>query len=199
MAVRIPIKGQRVKKGRRPLTKEQKYNYSKRTFFVLIIILLNLLQNTAHVFPTIFGAQAFLLIPFLVCTAMFEKNISGTVYAIIGGALWDVSSGFADGFYALFFMVVISVICILMTYLLRNNMVSALILSGGVIVFFCLIHWLVFYVARGADGIGLRLAAFYLPSAVYTFAFTPLFYLIIRKFMKKLRNKYPNTTPERRE
>jgi len=194
MAVRIPVNETSGKRQRKTLSREQKYTYSVRLIYGALILLAGLLQNTPHLFPTIFGVHAWLLLPLMVCIAMLEKSLTGTLFGILAGALWDVALARGDGFHALFFMLASSGVCILMNYLMRNNLVTALILSSGTIVLYGLVHWLIFFVLSGADGVWLQLARFYLPSMVYSFLFTPIFYMLLRSILKKLRLRFPRST-----
>lgn len=186
------------KKQHKQLSMEQKYNYSVRLFYVLILLLASLLQNTAHLFPTIFGARAFLLIPAVACISMFERDMTATVMGILAGVLWDIYSSFGDGFHAIVMMLFSTVICLLLNYVMRNNLVTALLLGAGTVILYLLLHWLIFVLARGESGAGYSLLTFYLPSMLYTYLFVPIFYIIIRSVLVKLRNRFPRKAKVRR-
>ena len=51
----------------------------RRTVFVILILITNILQNTRGWFPEIFSARAFLLIPLIVCLGMFEREVVGAL------------------------------------------------------------------------------------------------------------------------
>ncbi|MBQ9067092.1 MAG: rod shape-determining protein MreD [Clostridia bacterium] len=189
MAERINLYTASRNPRRKGLSDAKKRLYRTRAFYVILILVSVVLQNTPHLFPTILGAHAWLLLPLSVCISMFERNLSAGVFAILAGAFWDVATAKGDGFYAIFFLVTSTVVCVLMTYLFRNNLVTALLLSAAVILLFCVVHWLLFVLVRG-NGTSLFLT-FYLPSALYTFLFTPVYYVIIRKRLRALRDRYP--------
>lgn len=176
---------------KRPLSNAKKRTYHTRVFYVVVILVSVLLQNTPHLFPTIMGCHAWLLLPVMVCVSMFEKNWTSALFAILAGAFWDAAAGWGDGFHALFFLITSTAVCLLMTYLMRNNLRSALILGAAVIVLYIVIYWLIFVVARHEPGAGMLFATFYLPSAAYTFLFMPVYYIIFRKFRRKMMDKYP--------
>ena len=46
----------------------------RRICLALILLLVSVLQNTDGLFPQIFGVRALLLIPFVVCIAMYERD-----------------------------------------------------------------------------------------------------------------------------
>lgn len=172
--------------------------YIRRIVFVLVIFFVAILQNTPHLFPEIFGAHAFLLIPLVVCIAMFERDLASTVMGVFAGALWDVPSSWGDGFNALFLMLIATAVGLLINYLMRNNLSSAMLLGGVSITLYALLHWFVFILCRGISGAFKLLLIFYLPSVIYTFIFVPIFYIIMRAFLKKLKEYYPHRSRIRR-
>ena len=169
-----------VRRQRRPLSNEQKHKLWTNVVFVALILLCHLLQNTPHMFPTIVGAHCFLLLPLTVCIAMFLHNLPATMLCLFAGTLWDVSAAHLDGFNAIFFLLSSTGVCLLMNYLMRNNLWTANILGALVILLYVTLHWLYF--------------TYYLPSALYSFAFTPLFYLALRRFMRSIRERYPKSS-----
>lgn len=185
------------KRVRRPLTNEQKHRWSTTLFFVVLILVAHLLQDTPHMFPTIFGAHCFLLLPIMVCVSIFLHNLPATVLSLFAGVLWDVGAAHIDGFNAIFFLLASTAICLLMNYLMRNNLLSASILGALTILLYITLHWLCFIILRGVPGGAILYVTYYLPSALYTFATLPLFYIAIRRFMKNVRERYPKSSMSR--
>ncbi|MBQ2567341.1 MAG: rod shape-determining protein MreD [Clostridia bacterium] len=186
-----------VKRQRRPLSNEQKHKLWTNVVFVGLILFCHLLQNTPHMFPTIMGAHCFLLLPLTVCIAMFLHNLPATMLCLFAGVLWDVSAAHLDGFNAIFFLLSSTGVGLLMNYLMRNNLWSANILSALVILLYVTLHWLCFVVLRGVDQGAFTYISYYLPSALYSFAFTPVFYVILRRFMRYIRERYPKSSMAR--
>lgn len=184
----------RVKRQRRPLTNEQKHKLWTSVGFVGMILLSYLLQTTPHLFPTIFGAHCLLLLPLSVCIAMFMHNLSATMLCLFAGALLDVTSPQLDGYNAVFFLLTSTAVCLLMNFLMRNNLRTAFILGAVVILLYVTLHWLFFVVLQGVDKGGLTFFTYYLPTAIYSFLFTPVFYIILRRFMKYIRARYPKSS-----
>lgn len=183
-----------VKRVRRPRTNEQKHKAISTVVLVLLILLAHLLQNTPHMFPTVFGAHCFLLLPLMVCISIFLHNLPATILSLFAGVLWDVSSAHLDGYNAIFFLLASTGVCLLMNYLMRNNLWTASILGALVILLYVTLHWLFFVVLRGVDQGAMTYVTYYLPSALYSFAFTPIFYVILRRFMRNLRERYPKSS-----
>ena len=186
------------KKQHKQWTMEQKYTYSVRLFYVVLLLCSSLIQNTAHLFPTIFGAHAFLLIPAVVCISMFERDMTATVMGVLAGAFWDIYSAWGDGFHAILMMLSSTVVCLLLNYVMRNNLVTALILGAGTVFLYLTFMWLFFCLARGVDGTGLAYLTYYLPSALYTFLFTPVYYIVVRAVLVRLRDRFPRRSKVRR-
>ena len=157
----------------------------RRLAFALIILAVNILQNTKGFFPEVFGVRAFLLIPLIVSIGMFERSYAGALLGVFAGALWDSATPFWDGYNALFLMVAASVCGLLINVLMRNHLVTALILSGGTCLLYSFMYVMIFIVTRGLDSPDFLLFRYYLPSALYSFLFTPVFYIIVRAIMRK--------------
>lgn len=173
------------------MKKEYIHKFIRRGILALLIIIGAILQNTAHVFPTIFGARAFLLIPTVVCISMFEKNISASIYGAFAGVLWDITSGASPGFNTIVLMLIATLCGLLINYLMRNNMRTATVLTSCSLAVYTLCYWLFYIVAAGMEDSGYLLLTFYLPSCVYSLVLMPFIYLLIRAIIKKIRDKFP--------
>lgn len=158
---------------------------ARRLIFALVILLTHILQNSTGLVPTVFGARAFLLIPLSVCIAMFEKELAGALLGLFAGALWDSVSGTADGYYTFFFMLVGAVCGFLINVLMRNHLLTALILCALTSLAFSAAYVLFFVIAGGVDSGGYLFLRYYLPSCLYTELFVPLFYLLVREIMRR--------------
>ncbi len=155
----------------------------RRLCLALILLLLSVLQNTNGLFPQIFGVRALLLIPAVVCVAMFERDIFGMVFGLFAGALWDVFSSGAS--YNALFLLTVGFICgTLINTIMRNNVVTASILSFIAITLYTVIYWLVHFVFGGLDSAAYMLLRYYLPGILYTALFIPIMFIIIRSVEK---------------
>ncbi len=155
----------------------------RRLCLALILLLLSVLQNTNGLFPQIFGVRALLLIPAVVCIAMFERDIFGMIFGLFAGALWDVFSSGAS--YNALFLLTVGFICgTLINTIMRNNVVTAGILSFTAITLYNIIYWLFNFVFSGLDSAAFMLWRYYLPSILYTAVFIPVMFIIIRSVEK---------------
>lgn len=156
----------------------------RRLSLALIILLISVLQSTDGYFPQVFGIRALLLIPAVVCIAMYERDIWGMIFGIFAGALWDV---FASGasFNALFLMSAGFICGTLINTIMRNNIVTASILSFIFSALYNIAYWLFHFVFTKLDSAFFILWRYYLPGIVYTTVFVPIIFIIIRAVEKK--------------
>lgn len=167
------------------MRKNTKILIVRRLVFAVIILITHILQNSRGFVPSIFGARAFLLIPLVVIIAMFEKELAGAALGLFAGALWDTVSGIGDGYNTLFLMLLGATCGFLLNVLMRNHLLTAIIL----VFFSCLLYsgtYVVFFVvSQGVDSVGYLFLRYYLPSCVYTTLFTPIYYLLVRAVMRR--------------
>lgn len=169
------------------LKKENKSLYLRRLIFGAVILVTALLQSTPGFFPSFFGAQAFLLIPACICIAMFEREISGLFFGLFAGALWDVCAPLSWGYNAIVLTIIAFACGALIKYIMRNNLVTAFLLCGCFVSLYCLLSWLLNIVFKGYSSAFYMLLTFYVPSALYTLIFLPVYYFLIRFISKKFR------------
>lgn len=164
------------------LTKRQKT--IKYFCYCLVIIIADLLQNTSGLFPEIFGARCFLLLPVAVIFAMGEDMLAGAFIGLFSGLLWDLTASVHLGFNCIYITVICFIASALVSYIVRDTFVTSLISCIAATVLYCLLYWLLFIVIRGVDSAEMTILSFYIPSAVYTAAVTPLLYFILRRLKK---------------
>ena len=113
------------------MRKQQKILLVRRSIFVLLILLAHLLQNTPGWFPAFFGIRVYFLLTFTVCLGLFEREIAGAMFGLVAGALWDSVSPLGDGYHAFLFLIIGAVCGILINTVMRNNLITALLLILG--------------------------------------------------------------------
>ena len=168
---------------------DNKNLYIRRALFVLFLVIAAAFQHTDGAIPAIFGAKALVLIPLTVCIAMHEKSMGCLSFGILAGALWDFATVRGDGFYAVVMALVGYAAGALTVYVVRNNILSALILSSGASVLVTGVYWFVFIFLKGYEGAGNILWNFYLPSAVYSAALTAVYYYPVRFIVRLTTDK----------
>ena len=159
---------------------DNKKLYIRRALFILLTLMTAAFQHTDAAVPDLFGAKAMLLIPLCVCIAMFEKSMGGLTFGVICGVLWDSVSATGDGFFSIALAAVGFLTGAAITYLMRRNIFSALILSVVSCLTVNTLYWAVFIMLKGYEGAWSVLSGFYLPSALYSVLFTFIYYYLVR-------------------
>lgn len=151
----------------------------RRVIFVFFIIITAIIQNTGSRFNGVFSAHAFLLIPLSVSISMFEREITAALLGALAGLLWDLSSGL-DGYNMLIIMLISAVCSILISRLMRNNIVTAVVLGLLALAVFIFLYIIIFIVLDGGSYPHSQIIRFYIPSFVFTSAFIPIYYYLIK-------------------
>lgn len=153
--------------------------YIRRALTVLLVFITALFQHSGFI-PELFGAPAILLIPLTVCIAMFERSIPGMCFGVLAGLLWDFALSGGDGFFSVMLTAVGFASGALVTFVFRNNIRAALILSFGALTGCNVLHWLMFIVRKGYEGGTDLLFSRYLPSVLYSLIFVFVYYYIVK-------------------
>ncbi|MBR4858911.1 MAG: rod shape-determining protein MreD [Clostridia bacterium] len=161
----------------------------RRICLALILLLLSVLQNGDGLFPQFFGVRALLLIPCVVCIAMYERDVWGMLFGLFAGALWDI---FASGasFNALFLLFIGFGCGSLINTVMRSNIVTATLLSFVSTLIYNVIYWIFHFVIPQTDSIAFMFLRYYLPGIIYTTVLTPILFLIVRAIEKKFTEEY---------
>ncbi len=154
----------------------------------LLILLLLIAQNTPRMIPALWGARPLLAVPVTLYIAMYAGPVSGAAAGVAAGLLWDVYATRLFGFNALILLVLGVAAGLLVRLLIRNNLLSALLLTIGGLLVQGLCDWLFNYVLpMRADAVFWLLHGI-LPNLAYTLAVSPIVYGLVRLaayFLKK--------------
>ncbi len=165
---------------------DNKQKYILYAIYALIAVAVCLLQNSRVAFPEIFGARAFLLVPLCVAVSMHEREIPAALFGVFSGILWDLSSG-NDGFNAFVLMILSAVCSVLISHIMRKNIITAFVLSAGAVFIYDAVYVLGNIILSGAGAPWNALFTFYLPSAVYTLAFVPVLYYLVNQVQESYK------------
>ena len=156
----------------------------RRVLFTALIILAAMLQQTQGLFLRELPVRVWLLLPVAVCIGMFERTAAGAVFGILAGALWDISSS-TDGFNTLALFCAARISGVLIKYVMRNNLITALALCAGSTAVYTASYILIFYAFRGVSGIGQLILSFYLPAFVCSLCVCIPVYSLVRSISLK--------------
>lgn len=168
---------------------DSKNIYIRRLCLAAGVLVVALLQNTDGLLPSVFGFRAMPLIPAVVCIAMFERELPGMFFGVFAGLLWDCVSPVGGNLYAILLAIFAFTCGALITHLMRNNILTALLLSGSASVLHMLLFFLKEYIFSGRFDGAYKLLTFYIPSLIYTMIFVPILYFPIMALEKKFPDR----------
>lgn len=166
---------------------QNKNTILRRVILALFVLLTYIFQNTGGLFPAPGGVHAILLIPLTICVAMFEREFAGIFFGLLAGAMLDAFSSDTICFHSVFLTVIGFVAGALITYLMRNNFVCAVILTTASVLIYNTTYFLFYCAFDGTEKPLYIYFRYYFLSVIYTVIFTPLYYFIVRALSKKLK------------
>lgn len=162
--------------------------YRRIALYGALILVAFLLQSAPRALE-IGGTKPLLLLPLTVCIGLFTGPIGGGAAGAIAGFLWDVYADRLPGFHALLLLVIGCVCGLLVVLLMRNNLLTAVLLCAGSLVLQIVYDWGLRYCLFGGDHPFAALWGTYLPTAAYTLAVSPIFYLLVFWSTRLLRRR----------
>lgn len=164
-----------------------KKTVGRRAILAALTVLTFLFQNTGGLFPAPFGINAMLLIPLTICIAMFEREFAGIFFGLASGVMIDAFSSESVVFNSLFFTVIGFGAGALITYLMRNNLLCATIMTSASSIFYTTVLFIMNIDLSAIDKPFLVFIRYYFLSALYTVILTPLYYFIVRAVSKQFK------------
>ena len=147
-----------------------------------------LMQMSPRFFPEIAFARPTPLVLLVVCVALLEGPVVGSIMGMVAGLLWDLYSFRIFGYYGLMLLSIGLIVGLLVQWLLRANFLSAMLLCVSGVVLYTMLDWLICYVLFLNAEMGDVLVHVYLPNALYTVLLSPLTYgfvLILARFLRR--------------
>ena len=169
------------------MTKRQKT--IKYICYCLIILLCDMLQNVGGLFPEIYGARCFLLLPVTIILAMGEDEITGAPLGFFAGLLWDLTSGVHMGFNCIYIALMCFFSCALVAYIARDIFITNIVSISVATVLYGFLYWLFFIIIKGVSKGEMTLITFYIPCVIYTLVLSPLIYVILKPLKRKLNQE----------
>ena len=164
-----------------------KKTVERRAILIALAVLTFIFQNTGGLFPSPFGVKALLLIPMTICIAMFEREFAGIFFGLLSGVMLDSFSSQSVVFNSLFFTVIGFTAGALITYLMRNNLLCATILTAIASVFYTTLSFIVYSAFDTVENHFIFFLRYYFASAIFTVLMTPLYYIIVRAIFKEFK------------
>lgn len=164
-----------------------KKTVERRAILIALAVLTFIFQNTGGLFPSPFGIKAILLIPLTICIAMFEREFAGIFFGLLSGVMLDSFSSQSVVFNSLFFTVIGFTAGALITYLMRNNLLCATIMTAVASVFYSTLLFVVYSAFDPIENHFIFYLRYYLASAIFTVLMTPVYYIIVRAIFKEFK------------
>ncbi|NLN81783.1 MAG: rod shape-determining protein MreD [Clostridiales bacterium] len=171
------------------LIKHLSSRYLKWTAYGLVILLTVILQSLPHFPPEIGNARPSMIIPVVVCIAMFEGPVGGASAGVAGGILWDLFSNRLFGFNALLLLIVCCACGLMSQLLIRNNLISSALMTTAALFIHGMIEWLVYDLGFEGEQAFNALLWFRIPGFFYSLLLTPALYFAVYSVAKLLRNR----------
>lgn len=181
------MKEQKIQK--KPLFMNIKGRWVSVTAYGLLLIVVFLFQMTPYGLPEIAGARPWLIVSLTVFVAMFEGAFAGGVFGATAGFLWDMFSERLTGFSALFLLAVGVACGLLVQVLLRNNVLTSLLLGTAVTLGYGLYQWFFCTVIWGTEDAWFVLWRLILPDIAYTICISIAIYYITYKIAKQVKKR----------
>ncbi len=156
----------------------------------LELFLVYVIQCTPNLLPSFLGVKPLLLVVTAISISMFEGDGPGMWIGLSAGLLMDLQGGNKGfGFNAIVLMLICFACGSLVVFLMRNNIVSAVVLALSGLFVIGLLRWFFFYVLTGAPKAGYYLYAVLLPQIVYTTLAMPIAFYFNRAISSHLASE----------
>ncbi|MCQ2485901.1 MAG: hypothetical protein MJ168_11295 [Clostridia bacterium] len=166
---------------------ESKNKIIRRAIFAVLLLITFMFQNTGVLFPAPAGIHALLLLPLTVCLGMFEREFAGLFFGLFAGAMLDAFSSNTICYHSIAFTLFGFAAGALTTYLMRNNLLCAIILTAIFTFMHNTVYFLIYCTFNGGENQILVYLRYFFLSVLYTVIFTPIYYFIIRSVTKRLK------------
>lgn len=164
------------------MSQSVKNRFFKYAVFAVLIIMLTALQNVRGLFPTIYGARACLLLPFIISISIFEKELPSAILGGFAGALWDLGGRIRG--YNIFILFVSAVFfSVMVRTVFRRNIKTTTIFSFVGCTFYFLI-----YTIFNENAQFRFFFRYHLISVVYSALFIFVFYFLIQHIEKRFED-----------
>ena len=154
--------------------------------YILELFLVFVVQYTPNLLPEFLGVKPVLPVVFALSISMFESEGSAMWVGLIAGLLMDLGSSGVFGFNALFLMLLCYGCGTLVVFLMRNNIVSAMVLGIAGLVILEFLRWFFFVALWGDQKMWYYLYAIMLPRVVYSAAVIPIAFYFNRALVSHM-------------
>lgn len=157
-----------------------RFRLVKYTAYILEIIIVYILQATPGLIPEVFGGKPILLIPVAMTISVFERDIPAVVLGVGCGLIADIGYSGAVGYYGITLAILSFIVSNLMENYIKTNMLTIILIATVSIPVIIFLQFVFYYVFMGYTNIWTFFARHYISRIIYTWAFTPVFFMFNR-------------------
>lgn len=163
---------------------QSKFRKLKWVVYALLLLLFYVLQTTPLLFQ-IRGIKPVLIVPYVICIALFENEAAAAAFGVAAGLLWDISGNTIFGYKAILLMCCCIAVSLLVMYLMRNNLLNALFFIFAIMLLEELLTFFLYYVLWGYENSYIILLKYTLPTICYTIIMMIPIYFVTKSVAKK--------------
>lgn len=156
---------------------------------VIVAFLIFLLTGSGLVTLKIAGVMPFLLLPFVICVAIFKGEVIGLFFGLFCGILADISFAGDTVFNTVFLSVAGFLVGVSVTFFFNRNLSSLIVITILVSFLYYGIKWLFVCYFPDVQGKMYFLLNVSLPSAFYTSFYCLPFYFLEKYFTANKKKK----------
>ncbi len=171
--------------------------------YALEIFILFIIEGTPHLLPQIYLVKPLLLVSAAVSVAAFEMPMFSLFFGVFCGLIIDVGTGGVMGLTS----IILGVVCYYESAwnnkYIKNSIYLVLIYSAVTSFAVVSLKFFVFYIIKNYDNASFTYINRYIPRMLYTWAVTPLVYVLtmavsktFRKEKKKIKVRKKQRVPQ---
>lgn len=157
--------------------KNDRYKTVLRWVFYTLTLMLFYGISAGGVFST---WQPVMILPLCAAVAMFEGELASGVFGMFCGFAMDMASGKLFGFTALWLLPCAVLIALLITHLIRVNLINHLWMTAVVCLIVGFMDYVFSYLLWDAEGAPILLTHFILPSYISAAVLAPPIFLLVK-------------------
>jgi cell shape-determining protein MreD len=173
----LPVHKGAVRINRDHKNKNDRYKTMLRWFFYALTLMFFYGISAGGVFST---WQPIVILPLCVAVATFEGELASGIFGMFCGFAVDMASGKLFGFTALWLLPCAVLIALLITHLIRVNIINHLWMTAAVCLIVGFMDYVFSYLLWDAAGAPIILTHFILPSYIAAWLLAPPIFLLIK-------------------
>jgi cell shape-determining protein MreD len=173
----LPVRKGAARINRDHKNKNDRYKTVLRWFFYALTLMVFYGISAGGVFST---WQPIVILPLCAAVAMHEGELASGVFGMFCGFSMDMAAGKLFGFTALWLLPCAALIALLITHLIRVNIINHLWMTAGTCLIVGFMDYVFSYLLWDSAGAPIILTNFILPSYIAALVLAPPIFLIVK-------------------